>query len=55
MHIAGLLALLGFPPMDENLHDNGCARVHTPTELNRVNTRHWENEVYYVVKALIRI
>ena len=22
MHIAGLLASLGFPPMDENLHDN---------------------------------
>ena len=22
MHIAGLLVLLGFPPMDENLHDN---------------------------------
>ena len=29
MHIAGLLALLGFPPTDENLHDNGLYQLGT--------------------------
>ena len=37
MHIAGLLASLGFPPMDENLHDN--AEGQTQAELQRAYTR----------------
>ena len=35
MHIAGLLASLGFPPMDENLHDTVKDGIEDPARRTR--------------------
>ena len=54
MHIAGLLASLGFPPMDENLHDNVNIEKATHAHLACMSTivRKEKHDAYHVVRYL---